>query len=477
MIEKAASYIQQKHMIEKGDHVIAGVSGGADSVCLFLLLKELSEPMGFTFSVVHIEHGIRGEESIKDAHFVEKLCQENQVGYICYPFEVEEIAKEKKMTTEEAGRMVRYESFQKEADKIKLPGSQVKIAVAHHANDQAETVLFHMARGCGVDGMAGIWPVRNQIIRPLLFAEREEIERFLRDRKQPFCVDDTNTDIAYARNQIRECVLKELEKVNVKAVVHIAQMAEKMQQLSTFLAASVKKAYGQCIDQKKKGELLFFEEAYRNQEKLINQEVVRLAISELSGSRKDITEEHILSVCALFQKTVGRQIDLPYALAAERRYEGVRIYKKEEPKERKQTNVYGEIPAGLEIGAEGHFPLKEGEISYRIFECSSKVMEKIKEIPGNSYTKCFDYDKIQNGLLFRNRCFGDYLTIDGDNHTKKINDYFVNEKVPRERRDEIVLAAEGSHVIWVMGYRISEAYKLTPDTSRIVEVHFRRKEA
>ena len=171
-MQKAFQTIEKYHMIQPGDRVLAGVSGGADSVCLLFILLEYRKKVSFDIKAVHVEHGIRGEESRQDAVYVEALCQKQNVEYECVSVDIPAMAVTEKLSTEEAGRLARYQIF----EEISKSWHADKIAVAHNQNDQAETILWNLARGSGLDGAAGIRPVRENIIRPLLNTSRKRIE-------------------------------------------------------------------------------------------------------------------------------------------------------------------------------------------------------------------------------------------------------------------------------------------------------------
>ena len=188
MIQQVLSFVQQHHMIEKGQHILVGVSGGADSVCLLLVLKKLQEYYDCQITVVHVEHGIRGDDSLRDAEFVKKMCEKHRLECKIYYCDALAFSKEQGMSLEEGARELRYQYFRKIKEELQAD----KIAIAHNQNDCAETLLFHLARGSGLRGMCGIAPVREEIIRPLLCVSREQIEAFLKQEQQEFCIDATN---------------------------------------------------------------------------------------------------------------------------------------------------------------------------------------------------------------------------------------------------------------------------------------------
>ena len=233
MFQKILQYCKKEKLIEEGNYVLAGVSGGADSVCMLFMLLKLQKEIGFFLEAVHVEHGIRGAESEADAVFVESLCKEKELPLQSFHVQAVSYAKEQKLGLEEAARILRYDCYKKAAERMRLSKEEnvkVKIALAHHADDNAETVLFQMLRGSGIDGLSGMKPKRNlsqgvDVIRPMLPVTRKEIEAFLESEKQSFCIDSTNEDIVYSRNKIRRVILPMLEEVNAKAVSHMNQSA------------------------------------------------------------------------------------------------------------------------------------------------------------------------------------------------------------------------------------------------------------
>ena len=183
MREKVRAFMEQYHMVTAGERVLLGLSGGADSIRRFHLLRELQEPLGFSLLAVHVNHNLRGAEAGRDAAFAENLCREYDVPFYLYSCPVEKIAKEKHLSTEEAGRAARQEVFAACAKEQRA----VKIALAHHQDDVAETMLHHLARGTSLAGLASLRPVRGNVIRPVLCVGRKEIRQELERRKCSWC--------------------------------------------------------------------------------------------------------------------------------------------------------------------------------------------------------------------------------------------------------------------------------------------------
>ena len=440
-------------MIERGAHILAGVSGGADSVCLLLVLKELEGQYGLKISAVHVEHGIRGEESLRDKRFVEELCREQGISCLEYDCDAITYARERGLSLEEGARELRYGFFVQAAKEI---GAD-KIAVAHNQNDCAETLLFHMSRGSGLKGMCGIVPVRDNIIRPLLCVSRSEIETYLAERQQAYCTDTTNRELQYTRNKIRHQVLPVLLEINSGAVEHLYRSTQRIANALELTETLAREAKAICTE----GGLLKMD--LLAQPLLIQETVVLHLLEELAGRRRNLSETHVEQVLVLFERQVGRHIDLPYGLRARRVYEGIVLEKTEiSPKEMELP------PEGIALEPGMCITLPETDVTINC--CLLEKNVDFYEIPKKRYTKWFDYDKIKNALLLRRRHPGDYFVLDAAGGCQKLKQYFINEKVPGPVREQVLLLAEGAHVLWIVGYRISEAYKVTTETKRILEV-------
>lgn len=475
MTEEVLNWIKKEKLMKEGDTVIVGLSGGADSVALLLVLLELRERLGYTLLAIHVEHGIRGGESRQDAAFVEELCRQKKIPCEICPVCVPEYVRENGLGVEEAARTLRYECYQKAAEELKKNGAgHVCIALAHHANDNAETVLFQMARGSGVHGMCGMHPKRVLadgilIVRPLLCVSRGQIEEYLDRCGQDYRTDATNLDVNYSRNRIRHCVLPELSKVNEQAVSHINQSALLLQQMVAYMEQEIKKAVQICCIWED-GAYVILENKWKQYPKVIRQEIVHDVLGKAAGSRKDIGMVHVQDVCALMEKQTGREITLPYQMTAGRIYEGVRLCRSERDRGADVSRSFYEVTADdfakLEAGKTVNITLPDACVSLRLLLFSGKV----DEIPKNQYTKWLNYDKIECGLQFRSRASGDYLTVDDAGHKKKLKSYFIDEKIPQIKRDHIWLLAQQSHVLWVIGGRISAVCKIKEDTKKILEV-------
>ena len=459
MVKTVEAYMKQHHMVEEGDVIVAGVSGGADSVCLFSILNEYCKKRRATLIVVHMNHGIR-EEAKQDAAYVEALCKASGVEFHLFCRDILSEAKAQGIGTEEAGRLARYEAF----EQIRAPyGEKGKIAVAHNRNDQAETTLFHLLRGSGIAGLSGIMPVREHIIRPLLCAERKEIEAYLIENDIKWCIDSTNEENTYTRNKLRNVVFPYVEKeICEQSIRHVAGAAEEIARVRSFLEELTDQAQERILE-KTENTVSIEIEAFLKEHTVIRDQLLLRALSYLVPSRKDFGSVHIKDILSLFEKNSGKEIQLPYGLSAVREFDRIVIGKRKTEEG---------LEMSYEVSVPGQIVCDDGtEIELSLFSG-----DKNREIPQKKYTKWFDYDKIINCLMLRNRRLGDYLTITRDGKHKTIKEYFIEEKISRSERENRLLLADGNHILWVIGMRISEAYKVTDQTKTILQVKIKGTE-
>ena len=488
MLKKIPDYIQKYHMIEEGDTIVAGISGGADSVCLLFVLLEIQEQLSFTIEVVHVNHGIRPEAG-EDARFVEELCRQKAVPFHLVEEDIKKRAKKSGRSEEEEGRLVRYQAFEKV-----LGSRQGKIAVAHNSNDRAETMLFHLFRGTGLTGAAGIRPVNGRIIRPLLCVERKEIEAWLSEQMLTFCTDATNAQDIYTRNRIRHHILNYAEEnICRNAVANMNRSADQLLEAEEYMMRQTIEAVGRCIraertdacketEGEKRASALAGAEAenkkiiinileFLKEDEYLQGRILRWCLEQAAGSKKDLTSAHIRSVKQLLAKQGNGQLHLPYELIVYKKYDLGMIERKTLSEKENISQKEDEAIKEYEISIPGLKEYIRFEIPrLGVVEITAFLREDSQNIPQKSYTKWFDYDKITKSVVFRTKQPGDYLTINCKLGRKSLQDYFVNEKIPREERDRKYLLANGSHVIWVPGYRISEYYKITEETKAILQV-------
>jgi tRNA(Ile)-lysidine synthase len=407
---------------------------------------EYQSRVAFSLRAIHVEHGIRGPESLADAAYVEDFCKAYGLPCRVVSVDAQALAGERGMSLEEAARELRYGAFGQYAGELQTAAPRVRIAVAHHREDQAETVLWQMIRGSDIRGLGGMRPIRGQIIRPLLFADRGAIEEELRSRGISWREDATNREEAYTRNRLRHAVFPVLTDLNSQALAHMCETAERLQETEDYLERET--AAKLTVHARAQGAGIFLADSLLTEHPLMIRRVLYRCVEQLSGGAKDVGARHIALIRELFSHQVGKSLRLPGGLFAERTYGGIRLFSAEEEHVCKEKNG---------IAAEN--------FSMEVLTGLTKA-----EIFKKKYTKWFDYDKIEHNVQIRGRCEGDYLVIDESGHRQSLRRYLMNEKIPAAMRDTLPLLADGSHIMWVVGHRISDYYKVDEHTKRVLKV-------
>lgn len=466
IFERVKKYISEYQMISDGDTVVAGVSGGADSVCLLVMLNELLKEINYKLLAVHVHHGVR-EDAGLDADYTGKLCQELKVPFVLKKVDMEGYAKENGLSSEEAGRRLRYQAFEETA-KQTAKGGTYKIAVAHNNNDRAETLLFNLFRGSGLKGLGSIRPVRDRIIRPLLCLERAEIEEYLRAENIGFCTDSTNNEDNYTRNRIRHHIIPVAQDLICPgAVSHMGAAADIFAETEVFVGKQTEHAYKSCVTLEDRGKIALDLNILRTFEPYLQKTVMLRCMERLTPYRKDITKEHIEMMLGLFDKDGSKEIFLPYGLKMYKEYDRAVIC--EDIIMPDYPPIAVTVPGTADVPGLGVF-------TFKYLDKDEFFCKKGQIIQEKTYTKWFDCDKITTALVLRIREKGDYLTINDAMQKKSVKEYMVNEKIPKMQRNRIYLLADGAHIMWIPGYRISTYYKVDENTKCILQVQLRKEQ-
>lgn len=452
---KIRNFIETNSLISKGDTIVAGVSGGADSVCLFKVLDSIREEYNLTLKVVCVDHGLR-EEAKDEIRYVKSLCESAGVVFLERKADVTGYVGEKGLGTEEAGRILRYEIFRDVADSC--DGNNVKIAVAHNKNDVAETVLFNLFRGTGPKGLSSLKPERDGIIRPLLCVERREIEEFLKESKTDYYTDASNLTDDYTRNKIRHHILEYAQKeINEGSVSHIAEAAGLFGELNDFVEKEAEKRMKKILVSSSSDEVILKRKGLSEEDPYISKILIKKCIDMLVPHNKDITASHLRQVREISEKEMKAETCLPYGIRVVATQDLVRFSRGEEKEEAFCFDINGETGTIRIPGV--------GTLSWKVEDKKEDFVVFEKQ-----YTKCFDYDKITECLRLRNPQKGDFLTVNEALQKKKLSDYFINEKIPSFDREKQLVLADGNHIWWVIGRRISQYPKITEATKRILYI-------
>lgn len=470
--KKIRETIEKNNLINSGEHIVIGLSGGPDSVCLFSVLKELSKDMGFSLYAAHVNHGFRPGDAEKDQEYVEQLCERNGVPCTSFVYDCNAIAQELGMTGEEAGRYVRYRAFRQVADNLIRSGilqEKVKIAVAQNADDQAETVLLRLMRGTGPDGLAGMAYSRMEqnicVIRPLLDTWRKEIEIYCSEKNLRPCIDKTNLQPVYTRNKIRLQLIPYLEEnYNTNIMAALNRLSRIAGEDKEYLWSQADEAYEQI----KIREGTVDQDGLRQLPTPIRHRVIMKAFRQL-GLDQDISAAHLENADRILDASgESKETEFPDGFKMIVRYGEVVFYKSSsESLDNENT--------------EQKRSLSKTQGRWRLSVRVEDAENSINNVDRTPFTAVFDYDKmmetlgvcgVERFIRFRTRMPGDYLNIPGGR--KKLQNYFVDQKIPKELRDKVKFASMGSEVLWIMEQpelgirraRFSPKYKLDETTKK-----------
>jgi len=425
MVDMVLQTIKTHQMLQPSEKVLVALSGGADSVVLLYLLREITDDI----CAAHINHGLRAT-AINDEIFVKDLCAQLNIPLKIYKEDISAVAAQENISIEEAGRKIRYQRLQETAAYFNAQ----KIATGHHQNDNAETIILNLVRGTGLKGLCGIPYINGNIIRPLLDMPRKKIDEYISEHNLTYATDETNNTLEYTRNRIRHTVLPIIEEaINPNATKTIAGNAKILQDEEDFLTKVAQAQYEGC----KEGVGSLNIKKLSALHPAITRRVIRLAINEL-GALKDITAAHIEDIINLAQKKSGKEIHLPGIIVC-KEYENI-VIKLSGPKK-----AFGQYL--LELNK----PVYISELNQTITFTNIPILAT----KNNEHlcTKSFDYDTIAQSVCVRTRRPGDKLKLStgsGKTFTKKLQDYFSDKKTPTSIRDYVPLVTSGANVLWVM---------------------------
>ncbi len=442
MTDKFLAFVKANKLIEGGDRILLGISGGIDSATLLDLLLKSRDKLKIEISLAHLNYGLR-KESDSDHRFVKDLAAKNNLQLF------ERKVKLSGGNIEEKARDARYNFFNAIASKNGID----KVAVAHHKNDLAETMLLNLVRGSGIDGLASMQPKAGNLIRPLLFATRKEIENYAVKSKLAFVEDKTNKDIALSRNLLRRKVIPELEKINPKFIETMAGESNLLRQVADFQEKLAGEAFGK-LAKKKGGMIELSAKELSALDPYLQSLIFRKTILNARGDLKDISSKNILDLMRLCRTSSGtKSLSLPLGLKATRIYDRIVLA----PKQKSLSKPHRKVR--LEFGKKENFG------AWQLFLEKS---EKSQPVSGISLVR-INIEKTGK-LLVRSRQAGDRIAIN-KNKTKKIQDIFTDAKIPRQERDAYpIVVNEKNEVVWVPHLRLSSAFKADEKTQNIATI-------
>jgi tRNA(Ile)-lysidine synthase len=458
---KVKETIKKNHMVEPGDRVLVAVSGGPDSVCLLSVLQTMAEDLKLTLHVAHLDHMFRGKESAEEALFVANLANKLNIPVTVEAIDVPAFCREHGLSPQDGARQVRYGFFQR----VAASTGSTRIATGHTADDQAETFLMRLLRGAGASGLSAIPPVRSNIIRPLIEITRDEVISYVSSEHLEYTNDPSNTKTVYTRNRIRMEVLPLLKRFNPRIVETLAAEAallrDEDEAVESHLSAIAESTILQEEDalSVKRDAFDILPPAFRR--RLFRKIIGLLGVESSSLAHGQIDDA--LSFMTAAQ--TGRTMNLTCCLHISREYNRF-IFSRQttQPTIARTLSVPGTavIP---ELGLEMEVVLKDDQ---RAEPDETNYLWQAE----------FDYDKMGSPLLVRNRRTGDWFCPAGmDGKRKKLQDYFVDEKVPSRKRDSIPLLCAGEHILWVVGLRTDARFIVGAETKKALLVKVRYSNA
>lgn len=474
-LEEIREHIKSLDFLDNGDQIILALSGGPDSACLFYAINQMKSEFDLSINCVHVNHGLRGKASDADEYFVRSICKQNNCNLRVVSADIKKLASERKLSTEEAGRIVRYQSFYEEAEKVfKETGSSPKILIAHNMDDQAETILFRIIRGTGVTGIKAMQKVEMtdagfEIIRPLLDVSKRDILKALDTGNFSYCKDNTNELPIYARNKIRLDIIPAMESINPALKEAVIRLGDIAREQEDFLD---RKAY-ECLEALKSEYKIVLTQymsiipanVLKTYHIAIQKRVFSIILKQM-GILDNISYKHMESLVELLEsENPSTEIDLPYGFKACRIYGDVGIladefFLMENSFDMKISTVYN-LPENMR--ERGHIKCKDTEktaqgayrstcqstyrstfnSTYHQFENSDMHFDVF--IAKSVFEK--KYGKSKKPVL-RYRNPGDYMVLK-DGKKKKIKNILVDDKIPRILRARVPLLAVGSEIIWM----------------------------
>lgn len=460
MIYKVKSFIKENNLIKDNDKILVALSGGPDSVCLLHILHSLKEEFNLTIGAAHINHMLRGEEALLDELYVEKLCED--LGISCYVarIDIDDISKKLNISHEMAGRDERYKFFESISNKY----GYNKIAVAHNANDQAETVLMRMMRGTGLEGLGGIRAKRGEnIIRPILSISREEIENYCFENELNPRIDKTNLENVYSRNKVRLDILPYMkENFNEDIIQTLNRMAIILQKDDEYINKQCQKAFNKYCQLK--NDTLIIDKKIFSLDQAIVTRIIKKSFIDYSKKYINFEMKHIYDVIYLSERGTNKKIDLPNDIIAENIYGNIHLKRKNNLI---NSNENREISISIK-------DLSNNTLEFMGYTVKIEVVNKNNniEFSNNDLIKYFDYDNIVDEIIIRTRRDGDKIRPFGMSGNKKVKDIFINNKVPIEDRDKVPIICFDNNIAWIVGYKVSEDYKITSKTKKIIKITF-----
>jgi len=473
-LQQLERWLHTRGLAEHGQRWVVAVSGGPDSTLLLHALFDLSAWRGLDWylHVAHLHHGLRGPDADEDAAFVENLARRLGLPITTERTDVPTQVAAGAGSTEEVARYRRYEFL----ERVALQTGSELVAVAHHADDDAETVLHRICRGTGLRGLAGMRDVRViqpgsrvRLVRPLLAQRRATIEALCRERGIEYRIDRTNLSTEYTRGRIRNLVLPMLrEQLNPNITEALLRLAEQARWLGTYLEDAAARVFESLVVEESPHRVVLNTHALRGKQRIIQAEVIRRAVALVQPRERDIGFPHIDAVLRLIaEQCSGKELHLPGNLLVRRVYERLEFVLRDAVDEPVELD-----PVILACPGVTQLPALEAEVTTIIRDVDAQQIEQACR-NGNPHEEWLDYERLQPPLFVRGRREGERFWPLGAPGSKRLSDFLIDEKIDPALRSRIGVVCDQCGPVWIMPLRIDERVKLRPTTRRALHLIFR----
>jgi tRNA(Ile)-lysidine synthase len=454
MLKKVKQTIKKYTLLEKGERVVVALSGGPDSTALLTVLAPIAQELDLSLIIAHFNHGLRGTESDEDEKFARDLSEKMGLAFVSAKMDLRK--RKKGLSPEDFYRRQRYDFL----NKISEDYQAQKIALGHNLQDQAETVLLNILRGSGLEGLKGFLPMRDgKFIRPLIEISRREIISFLNEAGIPYRQDSSNKNKIYLRNQIRFELIPYLkEKFNPKIEENLAQMAEILRPEDEFIRQHVTHALKSSVIERQQDRILLKIADINKLHPAIRWRLFKTLLESLNPAKNGFSFIHIKSLDNLAQKCeTGKKVDLSLGIEARREYDNLILERKKVCSKQMKYEYNMNIPGSLYV--------KERKLTI-----SSELATKENVDFSGKNQVYLDLDKIQQPVIIRNRRNGDWFQPLGMQGRQKIKTFFIDHKMPRYERNEIILLVDRLSVIWIENMHLNDRVKITAETKNVLKL-------
>lgn len=455
--DKLISFLKEQHLIARAQRIILAVSGGLDSVTMLALFFEIKDELGIELAVLHLNHGLRGEESDDDQAFVKELAEQYKLPFFSKTVDTLTFKKKNKLSLEDAARKLRYKFFEETLSNVDADS----LATAHTADDQAETVIDHFLRGSGMLGLAGMKTRRDCYIRPMLCFFRIELETYSSQKKLVYREDSSNRDLNFKRNRIRYELIPYLKKnFNSNIGATLNRSANIFRDTENHLKAVAKEACKSLVSLQKKSEIYLEIEGFLDYNIQIRNYILFACFELLRIDRDKLDYGKLYKINKLIEKRdIGKKfpIDTTFHLWVDRE---VVVISEREIRQLKKIEV------NLKLKKSTRY--QDCQFNWSLVETETDIV-----FDTNKNIEYFDYDKIGTKLSIRSTYPGDYFIPLNLNGKKKISDFFTDNKVPLRDRRNVAILESGDQVVWVCGHQIDDRFKVNSKTKKILKMEMK----